>query len=340
MSNHKIVIAGFGGAGQCVADVATADGRGSIVGAFDPAARGIDKARELYPDAVAGDDYEAILKKTKPDAVVISGPDHLHADQAVLALECGAHVLVEKPLTTTVADARRVIECARKNNLQVMTDHTMRYCFPYREYAFAAKDGRVGKIFFVQGNYIHDMWEYYAPEGVCHTPWRIDKDNPQNILLGGGCHGIDLMLWTVGQPCVEVTAYSNKFCVPQFPADDCYLVMMKFQDGALGKCFVSSGCAGGGQGEFLEVYGTTGTLSGGKCIRRNSDETTELENISDANISGGHGWGGTVVDFLDTLDGAIENPIPAREGANVVAVCEAALKSIKSGKPETVDWFQ
>jgi len=67
-----------------------------------------------------------LLKKTCPDVAVIAGPDHLHAEQTLVALEYGSHVLVEKPLATTVEDARRVVAAAEASDLEVMTDHTMR----------------------------------------------------------------------------------------------------------------------------------------------------------------------------------------------------------------------
>ena len=172
------------------------------------------------------------------------------------------------------------------------------------------------------------MWSYYSAQGAHHTPWRVDRQNPQNILLGGGCHPIDLILWTVDAPVVEVYGYSNKLSIPDFPSDDCYIVVMRFADETLGKVYVTSGCSGKGLGQgFLSVYGTEGTLLQGRLLRRDQ-EALELENKSAQNVVGGHGWGGAVVEFLDLLAGKIENPIPARIGAKTVAVCEAALQAL------------
>jgi len=338
MNNFKTLICGCGGAGLRVAQVVTTDGRGTIVGLFDPQSEQIGKMQEQYPDAIAGDHYERLLKQTQPDVVVVAGPDHLHAEQTITALEHGCHVLVEKPLATTVADAKKIIDAQSKTNLHVMTDHTMRYMYPWREMALAAKSGRIGKVFFIQGDYIHDMWHYYSPQGSRYTPWRIDKHHPQNILLGGGCHPIDLMLWTIEAPVVEVYAYSNKFSVPEFPSDDCYILILKFENGVLGKVYVTSGYSGEGMakgmgGGFLAVYGTEGTLWKGKLYRRDQ-KPVELEDTSVGEVVGGHGWAESVVEFLDLLAGEIENPIPARIGARIVAVCEAAFDAIKSGRPQ------
>ncbi|MXZ76177.1 MAG: Gfo/Idh/MocA family oxidoreductase [Gemmatimonadetes bacterium] len=335
---YSILLSGCGSAGKFVAQVAEQSARARVTALFDPSGEQLAAARSHYPDAVTGDDLGSLIEDTRPDIVAVAGPDHLHADQAVLALELGAHALVEKPLATTVADARRIMDAADRTDLTVMTDHTIRYMYPWREMSRAAKSGEIGDIFFVQGDYIHDMWSIYQPGERRHTPWRIDRQHPQNILLGGGCHPIDNILSTVDSPVVEVFAYSSKMSVPEFPSDDCYIVMLKFENGVLGKVFVSSGCSGHGMGGgMLAVYGTEGTLWNGKLYRRGEEPVT-LPNVSDEAAVGGHGWGRSVIDFLDTLDGRIENPIPARMGARVVAVCEAGLESVRTGRPQTPDW--
>ena len=336
--SYSILLSGCGSAGKYVAHVAGQSGRARVTALFDPAGGQLAAARSRYPDAATGDDLGSLIADTRPDVVAVAGPDHLHADQTVMALELGAHALVEKPLATTVADARRIIEAADRTGLTVMTDHTIRYMYPWREMSLAAKSGEIGDVFFVQGDYIHDMWSIYQPGERGHTPWRIDRENPQNILLGGGCHPIDNMLSTVESPVAEVFAYSSKRSVPEFPSDDCYIVMLKFENGVLGKVFVSSGCSGHGMGGgMLAVYGTEGTLWNGKLYRRGK-EPVDLPDSSEDAAVGGHGWGRSVVDFLDTLDGKMENPIPARVGARVVAVCEAGLESIRTGRPQKPEW--
>jgi len=338
MKPFTFLISGCGSAGRSVAQVATQDGRGRIAGLVDPQQHQLDQQRELYPDASLGDDFAALLKKTCPDVAVIAGPDHLHAEQTLVALEYGSHVLVEKPLATTVEDARRVVAAAEASDLEVMTDHTMRYMHPWGPMSKAAQEGQVGEIFFIQGDYIHDMWSYYSQHGWTHTPWRADQEHPQNILLGGGCHPIDLILWTIDSPVVEVFAYANKMTVPEFPSDDCYILSLKFASGALGKVLVTSGCSGHGMGGgMLAVYGAEGSLWQGKLYRRR-EEPVELED-QQGEIVGGHGWAGAVVDFLDVLEGKKPNPIPARFGAKTVAVCDAAFRSMASGKPEEPEEF-
>jgi predicted dehydrogenase len=183
------------------------------------------------------------------------------------------------------------------------------------------------------------MSEWYSPQGKRHTPWRIDKENPQNILIGGGIHPIDLILWAVDSPVIEVSMFSNHKCVPDFPSDDCYILIMRFENGVLGKCHVTSGCSGPTWHGFFESYGCDGTLHNGSLYRR-GHEPVPLEDSSKGNVVGGHGWAGSVTDFLDLLDGKIANAIPSSAGANNVAVCEAGIKAAQTGQSQRPHWFK
>lgn len=337
---YRVLVSGAGGAGRQVAQCMAADGRGQPVAFFEPVPGQHEKVSAQFPEAAVGDDYAALLDAAQPDVVVVAGPDHLHAQQAIEALGCGCHVLVEKPMATSVADARRLRKAELAAGRHLAVDFTMRYVHPWGTMARAARDGQVGRVFFVQGNYIHDMWAWYDAQGPNHTPWRVDPDHPQEILLGGGCHAIDLMLWvTRDLPVQEVFCYANHLSGSDLPADDCLLVGLRYADGTTGKVFVTSGCNGAPFGRFLEVFGIGGTLLDGKLYRRDA-EPLALEDDAGHESAGGHGWPGAVRDFLDTLDGKRANPLPWLHGARNVALCEAALQSVWSGSPEPVEWFE
>ena len=335
----RVMIAGAGNAGRTIAHCLHEDGRAQPVAFCDPVAGQRERVRALYPEAIIEEDYHEALDRCEPDVVVVAGPDHLHAEHAVLALDHGCHVLIEKPMATTVADARRVLDAEARAGKHVMIDFTMRYTHPWGTMARAARAGEVGPIFFLEGNYIHDMWHHYHPQGKHYTSWRVDTDNPQDILLGGGCHGLDLMLWTMQDiPVREVSAYSNHLSGSALPSDDCYLVALHFANGTIGKLYVSSGCNGAEFGRFLEVYGADGTLCAGNLLRRDQ-EPVALEDPAQRGSEGGHGWPGAIADFLDVLTEGAQNPLPSVMGARNVAVCEAAILSARGGGPRSVEWF-
>lgn len=337
---YRVLVCGAGGAGRQVAQCMAADGRAQPVAFCDPVPGQLQKATVQFAGAEVAADYSSLLAATAPDIVVIAGPDHLHAAQAVAALESGCHVLIEKPMATSVADVHRLRAAEAASGKHLTVDFTMRYVHPWGTMARAARAGRVGRVFFLQGNYIHDMWSHYDARGSSHTPWRIDPDHPQEILLGGGCHAIDLMLQVTGDlPVVETFCYANRLSDSALPSDDCLLVSLRYADGTIGKVFVTSGCNGAPFGRFLEVFGTEGTLVDGHLYRRDADPI-QLDDEGGHVQAGGHGWPGAVGSFLDALDGKTANPMPSLHGARNVALCQAALRSVQSGRPEAVEWFE
>ena len=225
-----------------------------------------------------------------------------------------------------------------------MTDQTMRYMHPWHEMAQIAKSGQIGDIFFLQGDYIHDMWSHYAPEGQHHTPWRIDKQNPQNILLGGGSHPLDLILWTAESPVTEVHAYSNKLSIPVFPDDDCYIVILQFESGAIGKVYVTSGCSGHGMGRRhgrrlpRRLRHRRHPLEGQALPPR---PRTPSRSKSPPPAPSSAATAGDARSSISSTCSTAKSTIPSplRAAANIVSVCAAALESIRTRRPQSPHWF-
>jgi len=340
MAKLRALINGPGGAGTAVMNVMKEDGRAEPVAFVESRAERRDELATEYPDALIGTekDYLRILEQSKPDIMVEAGPDYLHGPNSIAALERGCHVLIEKPMATELEHAQAILAAEKASGKVVMIDYTMRYSHPWGTMMTAAKDGRVGKVYCLNGYYIHDMWDYYNAEGQCYTPWRSDKDNPQNILSGGGVHALDMILVIEeGVPVTEVYCAGSQLTGSGMPMEDTFIVTMKFANGVLGKLFVTSGCNGWGFGGMLDVYGVDGTLYDGKLYRRWKDPE-ELPQPEKVGV--GHGWNLTVVDFLDVIDGKKENWMHSVFGARNVSICDAAMKSIASGMPEKVEWFE
>jgi len=338
MAKYRALIIGPGGAGTAVYKEMIKDGRGEPVGFVETRPQRIAELKKEFPDVLIDTDYMKVLKATKPDVVVDAGPDFLHGRQCITALQHGAHVLIEKPMATNIKDAKELLKAEKKSGKIIMVDYTMRYSHPWGTMMREAKSGKIGEVFYISGMYIHDMWDWYDSKGKWSTPWRIDRDNPQNILFGGGCHGLDLVLCVMDPiPVTDVYCLANHLSGSDMPMEDCFLVSMRFANGAIGRITVTSGCNRGDFGEMFEAYGAEGTLVDGKFLRRGQEPQVLTE---PKEIGVGHGWNLTVRDFLDVLDGKKENEMNSTFGARNVAICDAAMKSIASKEPEPVVWFE
>ncbi len=107
-------------------------------------------------------DYHEILQNKEIDAVVVATPDHWHAIHTVDACEAGKHVYVEKPLSLTIHEGRRMVEAARRNNRVVQVGTQRRSAKIYKEMADFVRGGGIGKVTVCRSYRITNM----APTGM------------------------------------------------------------------------------------------------------------------------------------------------------------------------------
>lgn len=120
----RVLVAGLGNMGRSHALAYHRDPAFELVGLVNRSAPTLDPALAGY--AVTPDFHEA-LTRLKPDLVCVSTYSDSHADYAIAAMEAGAHVFVEKPLATTVAEARRVADCAARTGKKVVVGYILRH---------------------------------------------------------------------------------------------------------------------------------------------------------------------------------------------------------------------
>ena len=112
----------------------------------------VARARQVlggYSTVQATADYAAVLADPEVDAVAIATPAGTHAGLAMQALEAGKHVLVEKPLAASYADAERVVKRAEELGLTLMCDHTFCYTSAVTELRSLVRSGDLGDVQFV-----------------------------------------------------------------------------------------------------------------------------------------------------------------------------------------------
>lgn len=153
--------------------------------------RGIGQLSMLYATQPCAS-VEELLDAV--DAVVITTPHDSHADYAAKALNRGVHVLCEKPFVTRIADGERLIKLAEARALVLSVNHFQRYRTPNSAVAIRLKEDGL-RITGGRARLI---------EGPGKQDW---KRNPANrgFLFGYGVHVLDLLLWWLDEPCVEVS---------------------------------------------------------------------------------------------------------------------------------------
>lgn len=108
----------------------------------------LSKASKLYPATKTSMDVMDILSSKDIDAVAIITPVYTHFELAKKALQNGKHVFVEKPFTSTVAQAEELVDLASKKNLQIMVDHTFLFSGAVKKIKQLVDEGQLGKLYY------------------------------------------------------------------------------------------------------------------------------------------------------------------------------------------------
>lgn len=140
--------------------------------------------------------WEEMLEKAKPEIVVIATPPHLHHAIALAAFAAGAHVLCEKPLAMTAAEARAMVDAAARAKRQAMTCFNWRFTAAMQELHARVSDGAVGRVFHLACRWLGARW---AEEQAAAT-WRMDRAQAGHGVMGDmGVHLVDLVRWNFGE---------------------------------------------------------------------------------------------------------------------------------------------
>ena len=219
--NEKLNIGVIGIANQGEYDLSNVAGE-NIVALCDIDDNYLAAAAPKFPKAVTYNDYRKLLERKDIDAVVIATPDHTHAPATLAALESGRHVYCEKPLTHTIAEARRVTETARKHKRVTQMGTQIHASGNYRRVVELIQSGAIGDIREahcwvgrvwsgspvtaapppVPPNIHWDLWLGSAPQRPYHPEylpanWRGYWAFGGGTLSDMGCHHIDLPYWAL-----------------------------------------------------------------------------------------------------------------------------------------------
>jgi len=197
-------------------------------------------------------DWRALATDPEVDAVVIGTPNALHAAQTVAFLEAGKHVLVEKPMATTVAEADAMVAAARGAGVWLMVAHCWRFHPDVRALRARVEAGELGTIVKTRGYGGHAGW---GPSG-----WFTDPELAGGgALLDMGVHAIDTTRYLLGDPLPERVCAAIGTRYGDLAVDDDAVLLIGWSDNTTS--VVESGWwqpRVGGLEADTELYGTGG----------------------------------------------------------------------------------
>jgi UDP-N-acetyl-2-amino-2-deoxyglucuronate dehydrogenase len=288
-----------------------------------------------------------LLKQPGLDAVCITTPSALHLEPALAAIRAGKHLMIEKPLDSTVEGTDHILREAEKAGVRVGSIFQARFGDAARQVKAAVEAGRFGRMVlascYVKWNRTTD---YY-------TGWKgkLSEDGG-GVIINQAIHGVDLLQWFAGMP-VEVFAWATQR-VHRIESEDTCVAALKFGSGAFGT-IEGTTATWPGWSRRIELCGEHGAV-----IMEDDDITRwdfrvarpEDEEIRAMRESATMGSGAAapmnikmeghqrqIQDFIDGINERRPFFIEGREARKAVQLVRAIYDSAASGKPVVMGTF-
>jgi len=347
MAKPKIVVAGAGFIAK-VAHLPAFRAAGAPAEAL--CARDQDRARlvaQQYEVPRVYGDWRQMLAEEKPDIVSVCLPAALHYEVTLAALDGGAHVLCEKPLATSAAEAQAMFDAARRSGQRLMAAQHHRFDAAAQAIKKVVESGALGEIYYSEATALRRMgipgW------GAFH----------QRAFAGGGClmdygvHALDQTIWLLGNPKpvsvsgvtqrrfgqrpeIAATWGNNAWDPQRFDVEDFAVAFVRFHNGSslvlraswashiaqdrFGSLLLGTG--GGATTEPPTVY----TLGEGKQVNE------ELGPFPWRNP-----YEAEIAHFLAVVRGEVEPMVKEDETMNVQRILDAAYRSAEEGREVQVE---
>jgi predicted dehydrogenase len=301
----------------------------SLISVYDVVPERAAELAAAYGAKAAGSLQEA-LAAPGVDLVSVCTDDGSHVAPCVAAAQAGKHVLVEKPLAVSVADADAIIAACRAAGVVLMVGHVVRFDPRYQVGRQAIADGEVGDVIHVYGR----------RNNVLSSAQRVGGRTSVAFFLGS--HDLDLMRWYVGAEAVRVYAESSRKALVDLGTDDTIYTLLKYDNGAVG-CLETSWAIPEGVPNTLdarlEVVGTKGRVSvrvGDESLEVSSHDRARRPDIAYGPTFDGlqHGALRTQLEhFADCVRTGREPLVTPADARAAVELCAAIHQSLDTGAP-------
>lgn len=197
MKKVKAVLVGAGNRGQVYCDYSLSEkDELEIVAVVEPNAIRNKECCEKFgiSQDMSFDNLDAFLeRKVKCDFVVDATMDEFHYESAMKLINAGYNLILEKPVTHSFDELNDIWQAAKKNNVNILVCHVLRYTPYYRTIKEFINDGKIGNIVSMEMN--EHVWNGHFLDSFVRGKWNSEKVCGSGLLLAKCCHDTDLMCW-------------------------------------------------------------------------------------------------------------------------------------------------
>lgn len=283
---------------------------------------------------------ESLARADDVEAVVVATPHGLHADGVTAALEAGKHVLVEKPMATSLADCDRMIDAAARSGATLRVAHSRRFFPLVGEARRILASEELGRILMMRQTFCHNARGFGTADGH----WMSDPQLSMGFFIGYGCHQLDMAIHLAGSQVTEVAgAFGNYWA--DSTIENCGAMFLRLASGAYTTVWevcsmppeLKTWPPFAGMCESNEIVCERGLMLlepyGRLCVR-SGDEWRTVRELPARQADPIHTFLAQEVEcLLRAADGRDASPLATpEEGRHVVEVCLAGLESSRTGR--------
>ena len=308
-------------------DAIRAQPENEVVGVMSSdSARGQEFAQANHI-AASHDSLQALLADPAIDAVYISTTNELHKAQTLAAAAAGKHVLCEKPLALSLADAREMTAACAKAGVVMGTNHHLRNAASHRRIRELVQSGEIGTPLYAR--VFHAV---YLPPHL--QGWRLSKASAgAGVILDITVHDADTLRFILGSEPTEAIGFSQQSGMAQGGLEDGVMAVLRFENGTTAQLHDAFTVKFGGTG--LEIHGSEGSIIGrgvmtqhptGSVTLRNAQGETEFaldhENLYVRGLRA----------FVGAIRGEGAPAATGEDGVRSLATALAVLEATRSGR--------
>ena len=299
------------------------------------------KKFDLDPEKVSiYEDYHEMLAMEEPELVAIATESGKHAAIALDCIKAGCHVIIEKPIALSLADADAIIQAGKEKGVLVCANHQNRFNKSIQEIRKAMEKGRFGKLLYGTA---HIRWardhEYYD-----RAAWRGTWEQDGGALMNQCIHDIDLLRWMMGDEVDTVFGMTDRLIHPYIEAEDLGIALVKFKNGSYGTIEGTTNVYPKNLEETLYIFGEKGTVkAGGEAVNiieewKFSDYFGDEEIIKQEcseNPPNVYGFGHTKLykNVIGAIEGREKLLVDGEAGKRALELVLAIYKSAAEDKP-------
>ncbi len=184
------------------------------------------KFKQQYAEVETFAGVADMCRQAEIDAVWVATPNHLHAEHTMIAAEHGKHVICEKPMAVTLAEADQMIAAIERNGVKYVQGHSKIFRLPIRKMGEVIRSGRLGRVIQI------NTWMYNDWLRRPVTASEVDERHGGGVVYRQGPHQMDIVRYLGGGMVRSVRAATGRWWNPPYDIEGNYSAFLDFEDGA------------------------------------------------------------------------------------------------------------